>query len=175
MKQNKVKMYIVLSFTGTILSRIIKFYMHDEYAHISISFDKELYKMYSFGRLNPYNAFVGGYVEEGKKVGTFKRFKNTKCLVYSLDISKSQYEKINSVMKKIKKSNPKYKFNRSGLFAMALHKKINHPKSFYCAEYIKYLFDVAEIENNLPLLVRPIHFLNIPNIKFVYEGLLKDY
>lgn len=56
--------YIVLTFTGTVLATIIKEYTRREFAHVSISLDKELEEMYSFGRLNPYNPFIGGFVHE---------------------------------------------------------------------------------------------------------------
>ena len=69
------KIYIILTHTGTILSRIIRHWTKDEFSHISISLDKDLEEMYSFGRLNPYNAFVGGFVREGLDKGTFARFK----------------------------------------------------------------------------------------------------
>ena len=36
------KIYIVLSFTGTVLSRIIKFYTKNEFAHVSVALDEEL-------------------------------------------------------------------------------------------------------------------------------------
>ena len=62
------KIYIVLSFTGTILSRIVRFYTRKEYSHVSIALDENLDEMYSFGRLNPYNAFIGGFVHEGIEV-----------------------------------------------------------------------------------------------------------
>ena len=51
----KKKIYILLSFTGTILSRIIRMYTKDKYCHASLSLDKEFNELYSFGRLNPYN------------------------------------------------------------------------------------------------------------------------
>lgn len=48
------KIYIILTFTGTALSRIIKFATKVEFAHVSIALDEELNEMYSFGRINPY-------------------------------------------------------------------------------------------------------------------------
>ena len=77
--------YIVVTHTGTILSRIVHSYTKDEFSHVSISLDKELKEMYSFGRLNPYNAFWGGFVHEHIDKGTFKRFYNTRAKVFSLD------------------------------------------------------------------------------------------
>ena len=44
-----------------------------------LELDEDLTKMYSFGRLYPYNPFLGGFVHEGLDRGTFKRFKKTNC------------------------------------------------------------------------------------------------
>ncbi len=55
----------MLTFTGTILSRVVKLYTKKEYSHVSIALDENLEEMYSFGRLNPYIAFIGGFVREG--------------------------------------------------------------------------------------------------------------
>ena len=75
------RIYLILTYSGTILSRIIKIYTRDEFAHVSISLDEELNQMYSFGRLNPYNPFIGGFVHEGINIGTFKRFRKTQTAV----------------------------------------------------------------------------------------------
>ena len=69
------KIYIILTYTGTILSKIVKIYTRRENSHVSISLNEDLTKMYSFGRLNPYNPFSGGFVHEEIDKGTFKRFK----------------------------------------------------------------------------------------------------
>ena len=87
------KIYIILTHTGTILSTIIKYYTKDEFSHVSIALDADLEEMYSFGRLHPYNPFLGSFVHESIKKGTFKRFKNTKAKVYSLFVTDDQYEK----------------------------------------------------------------------------------
>ena len=66
------KVYIVLTNTGTFLSRIVTVYTRKEFSHVSISLDENLNYMYSFGRLNAYNPFIGGFVHESPKYGTFK-------------------------------------------------------------------------------------------------------
>ena len=85
------KIYIMVSYTGTILSNLIRMYTGKEYTHVSISLDIKLHEMYSFGRIHPYNAFVGGFVREGKNFGTFKRFKKTKAAIYSIEVEDDQY------------------------------------------------------------------------------------
>ena len=84
--------YVVVSQTGTILSRILKSITKKEYNHASISLNKNLAPMYSFGRMNPYNPVWGGFVLESIHAGTFKRFKNTKAIVLELPFDDKDYE-----------------------------------------------------------------------------------
>ncbi len=169
------KIYIVLTHTGTALSKIIRNYMKDEYTHASISLDEELHEMYSFGRLNPNNPFWGGFVHEYINKGTFKRFYKTKSSIYSLDITEEQYETIKNTIKKIQEEKELYRFNTMGLFAVGFHKKIIKEQSFYCAEFVKYLLEKAKINTKLPEAVRPENFKYINGLQEVYKGLLKNY
>lgn len=167
--------YIVLTHSGTTLSKIIKNYTKDEFSHISIALDKELKQMYSFGRLNPYNPFWGGFVHEYIDKGTFKRFHRTNAKVYSLSISEEQYEKIKNIIYSIKKEKNHYKFNILGLLAVGFHKRITKEYSFYCAEFVKYVLEKAEINIELPNIIRPEDFKKVKQLKEIYSGLLKDY
>ena len=65
--QNK-QLYIVISQTGTLLSRILKQITGAEYNHASISLSRDLERMYSFGRRHPYNPFWGGDLFKSRPV-----------------------------------------------------------------------------------------------------------
>ena len=169
------QLFIVLTHTGTILSKIIKIYTKDEFSHVSISLDRELNEMYSFGRLNPYNPFLGGFVHEGIKTGTFKRFNNTKAKIYSLEVSDKQYEIIKNEIKFIELEKNKYKFNIAGLFAVGFNKRLQTNNSFYCAEFVQYVINNSKIANNLPEIIKPEDFKNLENLRLIYHGKLRDY
>lgn len=169
------KIYIVLTHTGTLLSKIIRTFEKDEFSHVSIALDNELKEMYSFGRINPKNPFIGGFVHESIHHGTFKRFKYTKTKVYSLEIEEKQYLQIKNQINYIKRERNNYKFNIIGLFAVGIHKKIKFKNAFYCAEFVKYLLENANIENNLPEMIKPEDFKKLENIRLIYDGKLKDY
>lgn len=169
------KIYIILTYSGTFLSRIIKYYTRDEFSHVSIALDVNLKKMYSFGRLNPYNPFYGGFVHERINKGTFKRFYKTKTKIYSLEINDEQYEQLKFNISCIEKLRRYYKFNILGLFAVGFKKKIREENSFYCAEFVKYVLDKSQIQTNLPELVKPEDFKQIKDIKLEYKGLLRFY
>ena len=80
--------------------------------------------MYSFGRLNPYNPFWGGFVHESIKNGTFKRFKNTRTEIYSLNIEDEQYNKLVKIINHFKMNTQKYSFNILGLACVSIKRKI---------------------------------------------------
>ena len=174
MKKTK-KIYIVLTQTGTILSRIIKFSTKAEYAHVSLSLDRKLKKMYSFGRLNPYNPFIGGFVHEGIYVGTFKRFKNTIAEIYSIEVTIEQYNKIENLIKEIEENKEYYKFNFIGLTLAGINYRYKKDKKFYCAEFVKYLTDEANINLDLPDVIKPIDFKEKADLELLYKGVLKNY
>lgn len=169
------KIYIVLTHTGTMLSRLIRSYTKDEFSHVSISLDKELKEMYSFGRLHPYNPFWGGFVHEGIDFGTFKRFKFTQTKIYSLEVKDDEYQKIKGLINYIKNNKQLHKFNVIGLFAVGFHKRIKFEDSFYCAEFVKYVIETSGIKTNLPDMIKPEDFKKLENIQLIYEGRLKDY
>ena len=106
---------------------------------------------------------------------SFKRFYNTKAKIYSLEVSDKQYEIIKNEIKFIELEKNKYKFNIAGLFAVGFSKKIGGENSFYCAEFVKYLFEKAKIGMILPEIVRPENFNNRDELIEVYHGFLRKY
>lgn len=168
------KIYIILTYTGTILSKIVKVYTRKEYSHVSISLDEDLTKMYSFGRLYPYNPFLGGFVHEGLDRGTFKRFKKTKTKIYSLEIPEEKYDKIEEIIQTVQSKKNTYKFNLIGLLGISLGVKIKREKCFYCAEFVKYLLEQSNAVE-LPDMVKPEDFEKVNGLSEVYRGILKEY
>lgn len=170
------RIYIVLTHTGTLLSNIIKTYTKNEYSHVSIALDEELEEIYSFGRINPYIAFIGGLVKESLTSGTFKRFKKTNTAVYELEVTDKQYEDIKIKIQKMMEHKNEYKFNIKGLFYVALNKKVKKPKTFYCAEFVKYVLESSNIDtSNLPEIIKPEDFKKMPNMELLYKGKLRKY
>ena len=63
--------YIVLTDTGTVLSKMIGMYTRKDLNHVSIAFDEQLTEMYSFGRKYQSNPFIAGFVKENAADGIF--------------------------------------------------------------------------------------------------------
>ena len=91
------RVYVLLTDTGTIFTKMIKLYTRKTYNHASIAFDEDLTQVYSFGRKRSENPFIGGFVKENINEGLFK---NATCAVYSLEINETDYEKMKQYIKK---------------------------------------------------------------------------
>lgn len=167
--------YVVITYTGTMLSKVIKMYTKSEFSHVSISMDLELQQMYSFGRLNPYNPITGGFVHEYIDKGTFKRFYKTKAKICALQVTEEQYKNMQKIIKKIEKEKDSYTFNVLGLFAAGFHKKREKQNCFYCAEFVKHVIEEAGVDLNLPEIIKPEDFKYVQYFEIIYEGLLRKY
>ena len=169
--------YIVISQTGTLLSRFLKFVTKAEYNHASISLVPDLTTMYSFGRKHPYNPFWAGFVTESSHFGTFKRFSKTRVVVLDITVSEEQYLAISRQIHRMMLLKEHYHYNYLGLWLAGLRICYRQKRSFYCSEFVKDILQKQEINGarQLDPIVQPIHFLSLPNAQQVYAGLLRDY
>ena len=168
--------YIVISQTGTLLSRILKRITGAEYNHASLCLSDNLQYMYSFGRMNAYNPFCAGFVTESPNFGTFKRFSNTRVTVLELDISEEKYNQINEFIKQMLRNRKKYHYNYLGLWLAALHITRTKENCYYCSEFVRDILKRHEIAGAEKLcgIVQPIHFLTLGYAP-IYCGKLSEY
>ncbi len=171
------KIYIVLTQTGTLLSRILKQITGAEYNHVSIGVSKNLDEMYSFGRKNPYYPFWGGFVVESRHYGTFKRFKNTKAMVIEISVGEQTKKQISEFVLKICENRKAYHYNYFGLVLAYFNIFLERKNYFYCSEFVRFVLREFDVEGsqNMEDIVQPIHFLELPYSDVIYTGKLCDY
>ena len=171
MTENK-ELYIVFSRTGTMPSNIIALFTQKEYSHVSLSLDRSLTNMYSFGRLTPAKALPGGFVKENIYDGVFAMFPKSKCLVYKLNITDKQYENFITELNKFIKNNEKYKYNVKGLLFAYLNKPYKRDYYYFCSQFVSEILINSGIykTDKQPELIKPMDLLEIENKVLVYEG-----
>lgn len=166
--------YIVLTDTGTLLSKAIGVYTKKDLNHASIAFDKNLTQMYSFGRKQRYNPFVGGFVSENATTGIFK---NANCAIYKCDVTDEMYDKMREKVLKFERKKDLYKYNFIGLFAVALNVELHRKRAYFCSQFVATIMNECEL--NLftvsPNLVKPQHFSEGSYFQPVFEGKLQTY
>ena len=170
--------FIVLSDTGSALTKAIKFFTNKPYNHASIALDEDLTTLYSFGRKRPNNPLIGGFVEEELNEGTYKRFPNTRCMVLKVEVEEEVYNKLKYMIKGFIENKDAYHYNFIGLFGVLINKPILRKNYYFCSSFVA---DVAiqsgvikELES--PHMVKPHDFESLlEQSEIIYEGYMRDY
>ncbi len=175
--QKNRRLYLVVSQTGTILSRIVKYVTRDKYNHVSISLRDNLDDLYSFGRKNPYNPFKGGLVKESPTTGTFKRFHKTKAVVLEVPVTEEVYSLIDKELSDMYEHKEEYHYNYIGLFIAYFGKTRSKKNTYYCSEFVQALLSKygLGLKKGAKELVCPNDFVNVPDGRILYTGRLRDY
>ncbi|MFC0414359.1 hypothetical protein ACFFHH_02620 [Cytobacillus solani] len=169
-----MEVYIILTDTGTLFTKMIRRFTKYPLNHASISFTKELDTTYSFGRKRANNPFIGGFVKEDMNG---KLFRKAKCAVYKCSVSEFEYKQMLNGVRQIEVEKQAYKYNFIGLFGVLLNKKINRKKAFFCSEFVATILNSGgiAISSKHPSLVKPNDLANCEKFSLIYEGQLFSY
>ena len=168
------EIYLLLTDTGTILTRLIKSYTKNPYNHASIVFDIELVEVYSFGRKTAKNPYIGGFVREDIQSVLFNQ---ADCAIYSLTVTTDEFQKMYQYIRDMAVKKEYYRYNFIGLFGVLFKKPIKRKNAFFCSQFVASVLkesNVINFEKDLSL-VEPSDLPHSANFQMIYEGRLKDY
>jgi hypothetical protein len=165
--------YIVLTQTYSGIARLIKFFTHDKYSHVSISFDRECKYMYSFGRKYRYFPFYGVFNHEKLDKGLFTN-NGSLIAIYEVKISKEKYNQIKKKVRNIKETNRGY--NIMGLL-LAYFKIKLHRNKYYCSEFVYEVLSDEEVKliEKTDNIFKPEDLIKELNYNKLFEGKIIDY
>lgn len=175
--QESFKIYIIQMYTNTVPAKVVRVFTRYEYSHIAVAKDKPCGTMYSFGRKKLNNFLSGGFVVQEKQGEFFKKFKDTKCRIYELNVSHEQYIKIESELCEMQENLGKYKYDFLGIVFRLFKIPVIFKNKYVCSYF------VAELLENVGIctfgkrvcFVTPRDFEQIEGAKKIYEGKLSEY
>ena len=171
------KIYILTTYTGTILSTIIKKVTHVPYAHVSLGLDEYLTEVYSFGRKYVSNPIFAGFVREYIDDGLYKKMKNTNCRVYYVEVTDSQYEIMLESLNNFIQNKRKYKYDTLALVRLLKNNAKGNEYKYVCSQFVAYILEECglKIFNKPSNLITPMDFYISESLTLEYEGLLSEY
>ncbi|RNF41238.1 hypothetical protein [Planococcus salinus] len=169
-----MEVYIVFTDTKTALSRVIQTYTQHSYSHVSLSFDRQLSDMYSFGRKDVDNAFIGGFVKEDPHNRLFQR---AQCAVYRCEVTTEGYAKMMKFIRMMEQSQDQFKYNFTGLFGVMMNRKSERKNAFFCSQFVTetLLQGGIKISDKPANLVMPMDICRAKELDFVYSGAMNAY
>lgn len=171
------KIYIITTYTGTLLSYMIRNISKTPYAHVSIALNEDLKPMYSFGRLNPKTPIFAGFVEENINEGLYAIRQNTMCRVYSLEVTDIQYKQLEINIEKVSSRRKEYDYDVRGLVRLSINRPRQKDYKYVCSNFVADMLSKSGIEilNKPSHEIRPNDFYDLEGSTLEYEGLLSKY
>lgn len=182
------KLYIVTSYTGTMMGKIIKAHSKltvsnnnqgKRYSHVSLCRDNELTDMRSFARKKVYNPLCAGMIKENIKENIFLKKRGSEIAVMELSVSKEQYEKVCEVVERYWMRKDELGFNFEGIFTIGICGRGVTPRNrYFCSQWVTTvlreggvnLFGERKSHN-----IKPYDFYDTLQGGIIYEGLVRKY
>jgi hypothetical protein len=172
------KVYILLTYTGTFPSKLIKLYTKKTFSHVSISLDKDLTELYSFGRKYLRFPFIGGFIQENPSIGVFALYPDTLCRLYEIPVSKRQYTKIKQEIEKFKSQKSKYSYNFIGLAGLMLNRRIVVKDRYFCSQFVAKVLEDSKVnlfDKSSEFVTVEDFNIQLVNNPMIFEGNLQKY
>lgn len=171
------RLYILLSNTYSLITRAIGLYTGEPYNHVSIGFDRNLNELFSFGRLQPKNPFIGGFVQEYVDSGTFAYFSETRCALYRLSVTEAEWLAVRESVRAFERQRERYSFNLIGFAGVAAGYPIDRQYAYFCSQFVSTVLEQGGVRLfGKPCgLVTPADFQRSDRVTLVYEGKLAEY
>jgi hypothetical protein len=147
-----------------------------EYNHASICIYDDFREFYSFGRHLIWFPIISGFVTERVNCGMYKYFSETRCVIYSIDVSKTLSDRLEQNLDAFRKNPFIYRYNFKGLLGILLNRPMGSKHHYFCSQFVASVIQdsgIYEFSKNSKL-VTPEDFHEIPGLVKVYEGRLSD-
>jgi len=166
--------YIVMIKSQTVLSKIIALTTSDPYTHVSICFNKDIKKLYSFGRKNKNKMYPAGLVIEN--INNSFIGNDIPYAIYSIQVSVEVFKEVKLRVELMIKNIDSYRFNTLGLFLCKFGISLKRKKHYFCSQFVsEILFRSNVILPPKPSsLMKPSDFLKLPELTYVHKGILNS-
>ncbi len=169
--------YILLTRTNTIFSRVIRFLTAAPFTHAAVSiaqspaaFLEEAGDVlcqtgfYSFGRKNPWLPFPAGFTLESGEGGYLRTFPETQCALLAIDIAEEAYEAICVRLAKMEKTERYYRYNLLGALLCGVGIPFPRRRRYFCSQFVADLL----ARSGAVALPKPVHLMRPVDFAFLY-------
>ncbi len=166
--------YILLTRSGTLLSRVVEVITGEPYTHASISFDEGLQPLYSSARKNGETMFPAGPTTEVFHRGFYCRHRDIPCALYALSVSEDSYEAARTLAQEL--ASEDCTFNILGLLLCQLGIPFHPRNKFFCSQFVG---EILRCSGALELpkdtsLIKPMDYTRLPQLHCIFQGQLED-
>lgn len=165
-------LYVLASRSDTMPSRLIYRLSPGEYTHVALALERDLQKLYSFGRRYQRLPLPGGFVTENVHTGIYGRCGSSMCRVYRVEVSPEGYRRVERILRFMQHHGKYYHYNFFGTVLCAMRISRKRKAHFFCSEFVAELLrrsGAVQLPKTVHVM-RPCDILSLPELELVYEG-----
>ena len=168
--------YLLVSQTGTNISKAIKLFTRKPYNHASLSKDLSLSEMYSFCRTYKRFPIPATFNKETVGKGVLGMFGYIPCELYEIPVTYEQKKEFELLIEHFKSNRRNYSYNYLGLGSILFNIRYKNKNKFLCSQFAAYILQQIGIELKKPVsLCTPEDLRHMPNCNLLYKGDLIQY
>ena len=166
--------YVLLTRSQSLLSRMIHRFTGDSFTHVSLALDGQLQTLCSFARRYSHTPLPAGLVHEDLYNGYFDHHRYIPCRLYALQIDEQKYENVSHSVQRMMEQSAAYRYDIHGLIRCRLGMESNREKHFFCSMFVaSVLYNAGALDlPKTPSLMRPQDFTGLAELSCIYEGRL---
>ncbi len=138
--------YVTVTRTPSVVGKMIRGVLHNEYNHMSISLNKDLSALYSFGRVSIKNFITAGFIRESYYTLSLGGASPVNLCVFRIPVTRKQYEEVRNFIRDVMYDSDGYLYNLADALGTVFRKPIRVNKCYTCIEFCKDALHYAGIK-----------------------------
>lgn len=130
---------VVFSSTNTRIGSMIRVVTKNSYNHVSLAFDDDLHKMYSFARYYKNAPFFAGFVEESALRYAATKRRQVLVKVCRIELSPEQYICLRNYLDDLTTAPSRYIYNLFSAAATPLRRRVLIRDTYTCIEFVTHV------------------------------------
>lgn len=168
--------YILLTRSQTILSRLVHLSTGDAYTHASIAWDDELTTLCSFARRHSSLPLPAGLVHEELCGGYYDLHRYMPCALLRLSVADETHRLLRERIEEMFTDAARYRYSVAGLLCCRAGRELERDGRCFCSQFVAGMLEKcgAAALDKPASLMRPEDLLHLPGIQIVHTGRLCD-
>lgn len=172
---NNKSVYVLLSRTTTAVGSLVRRFGNVHYNHSALALDKDLSRLYSFGRPEHVSLFRGRFVKETihRYLGNGKQ--SVPAVVIEIPVTDQQYLELEQKIQEIE-SDSEYMYNLISVLTYPFSGDFHVYKSYSCIEFVIAMLQMFDRSLNQPAFrYTPDDVYRMYEKQIIYEGDLHQF
>lgn len=164
--------YIMLTRSNTVYSRLIHAVTGDKYTHVSLGLGSGASELYSFSRKRAHLPLPSPIVREDVPGSYLSRHPHTPCALYRLRVDSEVQELICRRVKQMYENRERYHYSLIGAALCKLDIAHERAEHYFCSQFVAEVLSkcgALELPKNASLM-RPADFVELPELEEIYTG-----